>query len=464
MARSKEQIIADMQTEYEGVDPSIDARKGPVYDHFIAPQSALGADLEARQDRTDRLASGDFAAVATEDELNLMAGTVGAGAPQGETSKGYAYFGTRSRPRSTDIIPIPVGSLCADESQTYVYQTTEAASIDGRYPDNYYNPTKRTYEIRVAIEAVAVGGDYDLPPYRIRKTLTSIAGIDFVENRERTKGGIDPGGSETTQARAEASLIGQELGSPNGMASAILEAHEGAESIEIVTSQDYDLFRRPTTKPGLDIYYSGEEVDTVTEEYTAVGGELSWVPAQKPVQEILSVTINGLAADYEWVVDTARATRFSTEDASQIEFASALTAGQTLQVKYKVDTLAAAIAEDYTGDEGIFKTDVLVRRSIRPAPIVTIYAEADTGFNPFSLKTDLLAEVKAFFETGEFGATYYPKDCRDQLGAEVIGLRKKPVIAVFQLDGRALNDVEPIELKRNETIEVDEDLIEINVS
>jgi len=464
MARSKAQVQADLKTEYAQIDPSIDTEKGPVLDQFIKPQSQLTVDVEERQDRTDRLASADFTAAATQDELERMAGTVGAGSPQGEAATGTAFFGTRSRPRAGVTSPIPKGSLVSDEGLSYVYQTTEEGLIDGDYPDNYWNPTKRTYEVEIPIVAVAVGADYNLPPFRVRRILAPITGIDFVENRVRVSGGIDPGGEEATRARAESKLIGQELGSPGGLAAAVVESYEDAETVQVITSANYSLFRRATTKPGLDIYYSGEDLTTTTEEYTASGGEVTLTPTNKPLTAVTSVTVNGLVVAYELVEDDDPATQGSSSDASYFLFDTPLGVGAVVQMKYTYDSLCAAISEDYAGDDqGLFETSVVVRRSIRMNPKIVISGVADSGFNPFTLEESIMDEIKAFFETGDHGATYYPKDFRDHVGSEVIGLRGKPVVTLFQLDGRALVDIEPIELELNEIIEVDEDLITIDV-
>jgi len=464
MARTVTEIQSALQDAYEEIDPSIDTIKGAVFDQFIDPQSQVWSSIEERQDRTDRLASADFTAAATTEELERMAATVGAGPSQGDVAVGYAFLGTRSRPRTGTTTSIPQGTLVGDDSLAYVYQTTEAAEIDGNYPENYYNPSKRTYEVMVPIEAVAVGGSYNLPPYRIRRIVATITGIDFVENRSRLAGGVDPGDAEDTKDRAESKLVGQEFASPNGIAAAIVAAFPAAASVAVITSANYELFRRATTKPGIDYYYSGEDETEDTMTYTAVGGEVSLSFEHNPVLSVTSVLVNGVLATYEVIADSDPGSMGSTEDTSYISFSTPLGAGAVVSVKYKYDALAENIAEVYAGsDQGIFETDIRVRRSFRRSPQITMSANADSGFNQFSLRTSIIEEISTFFETGTFGAIYYPKDFRDHIGSEVIGISGKPSVSLFQLYESALLDIEPIELAANETAEIDSTLISVDV-
>lgn len=465
MARTTEQIEADLQATYRGINPTVDAVKGPIFDQVIRPTATVANELEVRQDRTDRLVSADFAAVATADELERMAATVGAGTPQGETAKGTVFLGSRSRPRSNTVITIKQGTLVGDDSLSYIFVTTEEAVIDGRYADNYHNATKRTYEVEVPVEAVAVGTGYNLPPYRVRRPVNTISGIDFVENREATADGLDPGGSETVTQNAQTKLTGQELASPGGITAEIVKGFPDALSVAVISSADYLLFRRALDKPGLDYYYAGERLTADTYEYVAQGGELTLPFPHNPVRSITSVTVSGADVAYTWVQDDDPATAGSTEDTSYIQFAGALVLGANVQIKYVYDGLAEAIEEDFGGEgSGFFKTSIVIRRSVRMAPVIRVRGVADTGFNAFDLKESLLSATIAFLQDNTFGGTYNPRDYREALGAAVIGLRATPTVDLFQLQERGLVDVEPIELRANETILVDTTLVEILVS
>ena len=68
-----------------------------------------------------------------------------------------------------------------------------------------------------------------------------------------------------------------------------------------------------------------------------------------------------------------------------------------------------------------------------------------------------------FFETNEHGAVYLPSVFEDFLQDRVIGLAARPSVSVFQLEERALLNIEPIELRRNEECKVDLSLIDMNI-
>lgn len=464
MARNQEQVVSDLQTAYREIDPSADVVKGPIYDAIVRPVSGVISEVEVAQDRTDRLASADFTAVANDEELERMASTVGAGSPQGSAAVGVQIFGTLSRPRAGVTIEIPKGLLVSSSGGDFIYQTTDSGLIDGNFAETYYNPTRRSYEVEVTIEAVAVGANYNLPAYRVRRLVQGVTGVDFTENRSPVTGGVDPGGTDSIRARAEAKLQGQELGTPLGLAAAIVNAFDEVDAVATVTSTNYGIFRRPLTGPGLDVYYTGERITEYYQVYTAIGGELETPFDNSPTTEVTSVLVNGLSQDYEFVIDEDPATRGSTSDTSYLQFASPLGPGDQVDIKAKYDALADAITESFGGSQGFFGTDVLLRRALRKNPVIEVTGEADSGFNAFSLRSEILAEIIDFFNIANpFAASYFPSELRDHLATEVIGLRKPPIITIFQLEDRALLDVEPIELFANEIIEVDEDNITINV-
>ena len=461
-ARTEEEVRASMVETYEDVDPSTDVHKGPVLDLSIQPVAPEISAIEVRQDHTDALASAQFDEAADDEELETMASTVGAGNPQGETSKGTVFLGTRSRPIAGSLIPIPIGTLVAIADRSLVYRTTIATFINGDYADAYYNSAKRTYEVEVPIEGIAVGSDYDVPAYRIILLLTPIQGIDFAENRSTTSGGIGPGDRETLINRAENKLVGQELGTPGGLVAAILEDFEDANTVAIITSGDYTLFRRAISGPGADYYYSGTRLVTETYEFTAVGGETQLFFPNAPMRAVSSFYVNGIPTAYTVVADVDDATVGSSLDQTKMQFA-ALPAAATVRVTYSYDSLASLIDAKYAEDSGFFETSILARRSVRGYPRLRVEASANTGFNVFSLRTSMVEATQDFFETGTHGADYLPTAYRDYLRDTVVGI-SNPVVTLFYLEGSGLLDVEPIELDANMVAEVDLDLADFDLT
>lgn len=463
MARTKAQTIEGFQNRYATIDPSIDAYGGPIYDWIIDPISEIIAETEERQDHTDKLASADFSAAADEEELERMAATVGAGKLQGKAATGYVYMGSRSQP--VVDVTIPKGSMVSTTDGKYVFQTLESKSLLVATVFSLYNPTKRTFEVKIPVEAIAVGEAYNLPPYRIKKIVSPITGIDFVENREYMRYGTDLGGTEDLEEKARNKLVGQEKNSPAGIAAAVTAAFENVNSVATITSADYDLFRRAISGPGIDFYYSGEEETEVVEEYTAVGGEVAIYPTYKPILSVTSVTINGLATSYTLELDDNPATMGSSVDSSRILFASALAPADLVTLRYDYDSLAESITDQFGGSlNSFFGTDVLFRRSIKKNPYIQLEAKADSGFDPFSLKTSIETYIREFFETYVHGEVYYPLDFKDYIKSNVVGIAPNSLVLVkFNLYGRAMLDIEPIELKDNETAEVDVSILDLEI-
>lgn len=465
MARTPDEVQQDYGEEYRAIDPSVESTKGPIFDFIVRPNSRFISEAEERQDRTDRLASNDFTAVASDEELERMAAGVGAGVPQGEVATTQQTFGTYSRPKSNQVIQIPQGSIVGTSDGGILYQTTEPAQIDGDYPDRYLNPSRRTYEILVPIQSVSAGSKYNLPPTRVRKLVSTIEGIDFTENRFRIRDGKDPGTVEDLVERAQNSLQGQELGSIGGLQAGILSAfQENVLSVSVVTSAEYHIFRRQVTKPGIDIYYAGEIREEIELNSTALGGELTIDFDNTPILEVIEVLINGSSVTYEVVEDDDPATMGSQQDSTHILLESALSPGDAILVRYAYDSLAGAISTAFSGSNSLFETDTLVRKSFKKNPTIHLSGKTSSTFNPFALRKNIEDSIINFFETNEHGSVYLPSVLEDYLEDRVIGLSSRPTIGLFHLEERALRDIEPIQLRKNEVAAIDFDKIELSIS
>lgn len=464
-ARTQAEVQADMQADLLIVDPSADVYNGPILDWVITPVSTEVSAIEVKQDRTDRIASADFAAVANEEELTRMAGVVGAGPADGMAAVGVVFIGRRSAPQSGRIYPIAKGSVVGTSARTFLFLTTEDAEIDGNFPDVYFNPTKNTYEVPVNVQAVAVGSAYNLPPTRVNTIVTNIEGIDYAENRDRMRDGLNAGDTSDLQVRGETHLAGQREATPAGTEAAIVDAVQDVGTIAVIASSSA-LFRRTTTTPGADYYYSGESSTEDSFEYSAVGGELSVLFEKNPVLSVISVIVNGISASYEFIQDADVATRGSTNDASYILFENPLSPGDVVSLRYNYDAFAEIVAESFTDEgNGFFSLDSVARRAVRMNPLVTMSVSADTGFSAFTLKDDVLAAVESFFgvDSPVYGASYDPESFKDYIKTNVTGTSDRPNLTVFTMNERSFTDVEIIEFRDNEIPEIDSDLIVITI-
>jgi hypothetical protein len=451
-ARTEDEILTSYQQAVELTDPTADTAKGPLYSLVGRPLATVISPLEQSVDELDQIYSIDFAEEADTDQAQAFITNWGESAGTGVASKGQCTFGTFTRPGTTDVIPIDVGSFVGNSDQSLQYLTTQYGEIRGDQADSYYNAQRRTYEITLPIQAVANGPQYDLPVGRVNTKISALAGIDIVENRADISGGVSAEGTQSQIERTRKKLTGLALNTPSGQYTRLRDYNPSLiTDVKAIISTDRKLFRRPVTVPGVDYYLLGSDPQTVTEVYTSAAGGETLIPLQNvPVLSVSMVLINGAAiSNYSLIQDTSLATGFSPEANDQLQLSVSLIAGDVVTITLTYDNLFPAVQEQVLTYTQMFKTSELAR-AFRKVPInISLIGKSLPTYTPQAVANSVAGVLSTIFTPTVWTEEYLPSDVLNQLNSQVKGLTS-PSFVKFQRSTQATSLVEAIVLDDNE--------------
>lgn len=398
MPRSSDEVLRSMQDTVESVDPSIDVRKGPIYESALLPWAPEIATNEADISHLGELYQMEKLQLWKPEEVEVLGRNFGQQYGQGTNSQGYLTFVAFEIP--ADDIPIPTGTLAATEDSTYVYQTIEPAVFYAASASAYYISSRRRYEIKVAAEAVASGPDYDVRPNRINVMLTPISGITSVFNEAEFSGGF----SDQTISEFALDLrelpLGNSAGSPGGLQALAIRVSGGVvEDSAVVTPADIGVYERlsdTSMRFGLDLYIIGSRMGLAYDTKTTVASEVEFVLDNQPVINVSSVLVSGAAVSFTFVPDTEPSRRGSPAALDKIVLASAPGAGQTVTVTYTYNKLIADLQSECSGMESqLFGANTLVRAG----KLVTCDVEvAIASYGAGTRKTDVEQWITYWFQ------------------------------------------------------------------
>jgi uncharacterized phage protein gp47/JayE len=242
-ARTADQIIQSFQDSAKLSDPTVDTSKGPMYSLIGNPLAQVLAPTEAEVARLEQIYSVEFALTANPDEAQAFLTNWGEAAGAGTPATVRVFFMTFTRPAAGVTIDIPVGTLVGNSDHSLQYITVEEGSIQGDFADTFFNASRRTYEVGVLCQAVAVGDQYDLPSGRIGSLVTNVPGIDAIENREDTTPGT---AAETTVQqiqRVQEKFQGLAVNTANGSYTRIKRyAPTAIQDVKTILPSDRKLF------------------------------------------------------------------------------------------------------------------------------------------------------------------------------------------------------------------------------
>jgi len=455
MARTKTQIATSMIATLRSVDPSIDVEVGPIRDFVITPTAKELAATEERAEHLALLYSLAFAQTASDAEVKALADNFGISRGRGSPSSGFLTFFSYTAPAAGSSYTVSRGTLVSTTDGTYMYRTMEVGSILGDAADAYYNGTKQYYEITIRAEAVAVGPDYDVPPYRVTKIVGSLTGISGAENRVAFTGGSVSETKAGHVSRIQTRFLGMERGTAGGILSNIRNYDTtNIKDVSIVYSTDHTLFRRKTTTPALDVYIIGEVGEQATVVFTAVGGEDTVTLLRQPILSIDSVTVNGLPASYEWVIDQLPETTKSTSARDFIRLTPPLTAADVVQVTYTYNKLLTNIQNDLFTYQGMFGTSILTRAAWEAPIALTVNISRLSVFSESRIQTQADGIITDYIEQELFIDALFPEVLRDRIQSRVAGVSTVTFSYFTRTDFGTL-DVEVIELRKLERAVLD---------
>lgn len=464
-ARTPAQILSDWQAATLVSDNTADVQKGPLYSLIGKPLSEVLAPTEELADRLAQIYSLQFAQTATEEEAQAFLVNWSESAGLGAPSKTRVYFMRFSRPLSTEIITIPQGTLVSNSDQTLQFVTIETKTINGEYADTYYNPIRRTYEIAINVQAVENGPQYDLPAYRINTRVTQLSGVDAIENREASVGGVSAETTAQQITRVSEKLQGLAINTPSGEKTRIQSYNPAlVKDVNVVLSSDRLLFKRITYIPGNDYYILGNDYQIITQTYTSLlGGETSISLVNVPVLSVSSVLLNNVSIT-GWHLETDSSLEFgrSSQAKDLLILDAPLVPNDVIEITYTYNELIQGIQKNVLSSTKLWKTNELAREFFKVYPVIELSGKALPSYDPTQVQNNVSAALQALFEPGYWQQEYLPDIVLQQLKTSVQGLTN-PSFSVFQRSTHANTEIEPIVVSENEIVSYDAAYITISI-
>lgn len=454
MAKTEEEIRKDLIANVKAIDPTIQTQFGPVRDMLIDPLPAEFASIAADTERLVNIYKLEFLEqFGTDEEIEAYQNNFALEIGSGRKSEGTQIFFRNEAPTAGEIITIPVGALVSNADRSSIYKVTEEAIMDGDFASTFFNATERRYEVSAKTEALNIGEVNNLPIGRVTLLLTLVNGILGTINTLSYKKGEDTDSSAVQFSRVQARFKGLNLGSPNGVETAVKEFDPAlVTDVHAVQPHQRDIFQRFVTTPALDVYVIGSDTQDAEDNFTAVGGETALTLSNVPATTITAVTKNGETQTVTFQPDTTELGG-STRALDQIVFDAALTAGDVVNIKYTFNKLISDIKNNITGDTFddslMFETDILVLEGA--SKLVTI----QYSFSTFSsaerdtVNTAITTELENLVTLETFVSSVRPIDVQTAVINNVVGLSRF-VIEKFQATTGGLVEIETIFFKDNE--------------
>jgi hypothetical protein len=402
MARSKEQVADSIRNSILSIDNRADLKVGPLWDYLISPIPPELSTIENKIDTLKVYYSPNFASVATQQEARDFAVNFGTGPSIGNFARTTVVFYRNSPPAAGLSYTVPIGALVQTIDGNLVFRTTQSATMSGDYAATYFNPSTQRYEVTVIVEAVAPGVKYNIPAGHIRKMQTQISGIDNITQPAEARGGTEPEDSLEVALRVQEKFKGLERNSISGITTLIKEAEPSyVTSVSIVKPTDRIEFRRLTNGPSLDVYVQGQNYAQCAEDYLATGGETAIpITVNRTVVGITSVAVNGNVLDsatWTFLPDTTLEYQFSTRANPMIQFTSALTANDLVEIVGTKNYLLDSLQVLFTGENSLFKTDLLLRSFIQLPIIVSLEVRITSG-DPDAIRSEIMTYLTYFIQ------------------------------------------------------------------
>lgn len=455
MAKTEEEILSALEDNITAIDPTIQTKHGPVRDFLLRPLPSELAALGAETERLANIYKLEFLETSgTTQDIEAYQNNFGLTVGSGRKATGIQTFFRSEAPAAGELITIPVGALVSNSDRTSTYKVTEAAVMDGDFASTFFNAGRRRYEVTAQTEALNIGVNNNLPADRVQELVTPVSGVSGTTNVVAYSGGEDIDTSAVQFSRIQSRFAGLNLGSPNGVVSAVKEFDTSlVTDVKAVQPNQRDVFKRFVTTPALDVYVIGTKLDDAEDSFTSEGSETELALVDVPVASITSVTKNGEAEIVTLQIDD---TEFagSTRAVDRIVFSTALTTGDIINVKYKFNKLIPDIRDNIVGesdtdDSILFGTDILILEAI--SRLVTVHYSFST-FSSSERETVNIAIETALANAvtlDTFTTGLRPIDVQTAVINNVVGLSRF-VIERFQPTVGGLVRIETVFFKDNE--------------
>jgi len=464
-ARTEEEILISFQESVQLSDPSADVKKGPLFSLIGRPLSQVLSPTEVEVDRLEKIYSAEFAKTANADEAQAFLTNWSEVAGNGTASTVQCYFMTFNRPRPDQTIPVPLGSLVGNVDQTLQYITVEAGVIRGDIADSYYNSQRRAYEIALNCVAVANGPAYELPAGRINSKVSSLPGIDGVENRVASSPGAAAETLEQQIDRVQEKFKGLAVNTPNGGYTRVRRYNPTAIlDVKTILPSNRVLFQRRVYGPAIDYYILGTVFQTTNESYTSqLGGETEILLQNVPVSSINSVTINSVPIqNFALRSDTSAELRGSARAEDKLILAIPLLANDVVNINLTYNSIVRGVQQDIFTEQKLYNTDELAREFVNSPIRIEITGRALASYDPIDVENNVREVLQSLINQGIWVEKFFPNVFLQEIRRQVPGITNAQM-NVFQRSTLANSDIETVVMEQNELAIYDASFVAVQI-
>jgi hypothetical protein len=464
MARSEEQIQAELQESILATDKTLDVEQGPLPDVFIRPQAGQLAEASSEAESLRLLFTLEFEESATEAEVRNALANYGSMPGEGRKARHIQHFLRFTRP--IEDITVPAGTLVSNLSGALTYRVVSAGTMTAAAAESFFNTSRNAYEIGLLVEAVGIGEAYNLPENRISTITTPVEGIDATQNRVKSRGGSEAESKESQAERLKNSLKGINKGAPGGLEASITDALPEILTDTAVIQPFEKEFTRLTSGPALDIYVIGDTSETWTQYYTASGGETQLALEKVPALSISTLTVNGVSGviGYTLVPDTTPESGYSLNALDLVVFDSPLSLGDQIVVEYAYNGALEEVESEIfsNGTEYLFNTDMLVRQPVKIAPVIGGRVQALASFSSTEVENEVLNYFATALTFTRFTELVLPETMRQGVISTVSGVQNF-TFTEFRRSSGSSATIEPLLFAGNEISVFDSTLYNVTV-
>ena len=306
-------------------NPSIDVKDPIIKDLAINFGADIIESVETRVKQISDKFSSNYLSNLSSDELDVFALNVkGMSRNKGSFASGHVHFIYKN----TNNINIPANTLVSTQDGVWEFYTTTSIFLTSDKLKPYLNPMTNEYQIRVPVQALNTGTDYNLSAYRLTYIKSSLTPSPLrIENRQAISGGKAVESDEDFVGRIETAVSGFNLNTKAGIVQA-LRSVSGVTDIQVIKQPLQNAF---------DVYFLGDSPVGDTVIKTASGSfdrTVTFNSSITPIRFVDLVVVDGTALN---------SNQYSlSSDRSQLVLNSSvsLVAGSTVVVSIQYNSIA----------------------------------------------------------------------------------------------------------------------------
>lgn len=424
--RTANQVIQDAIDFISSVQPNISTQVGSVVrDVSIASPAQEFENTYVELTRVSQIQSLDNPDVMTTEEMDALGANYSLTRNGGTPSQTTTTFRVVGLSPSESNINIPTGTVVTTQQTANAplvsFTTTQDGTIIASQAAAYFNPFSGFYEITLPVEAQSIGTAGNVFAGSISVLSSTIPRVFSITNTVAATGGTDQESNETFAQRIKAKLAGNNLGTPNGLAS-LARSNVNVLDVSVVGPDDPAMLRNEFGG-SVDMYVVGSTLGSTTDTITfKASNSRSVVLLRQPAlvaagNLIIQGVVGGSAhtfvedTDYSLVTDPTILVEGSTQMRNGFKFLGSpgVLPDETTQytVDYSYDTLIETLQaafDDVT--HHIIASDVLIKQAHTATIDIAASVAVIPGFNPASTISSAQTNLTNFLTTNKLGQTF----------------------------------------------------------